>query len=255
MKKAVYLFAIVSMLGLSFVSCTKNTSTSTTLSTLNVKMTDAPGPYGAVNVDVQGIEVTGTSNTVMLNVNKGVYNLLDLANGKDTLLGTGSLNEGSVEQIRLILGSNNTVEVSGVSYPLSTPSAEQSGLKLQVHQTILGGVTYYILLDFDANQSIVETGNGTYKLKPVIRTINTAISGSIKGMISPVGLNATVTATSGTASYSSVVDSSGNFLISGIPSGTYSVIITPELPKLPVTLTNVTVTTGVSTNTGTIVIP
>ncbi len=255
MKKAVCLSAIVSMLGLSITSCTNNTSTSTTSSTLNVKMTDAPGIYGAVNVDIQGVEVTGTNNSVMLNVNKGVYNLLDFANGKDTLIGTGSLNEGSVEQIRLILGSNNTVEVNGVSYPLSTPSAEQSGLKLQVHRSLVGGVSYYILLDFDANQSIVETGNGTYKLKPVIRTIETAIGGSIKGMISPAGLAATVTATSGTTSYSSVVDAGGNFQISGIPPGIYSVVITPELPKLPVTLTNVTVVTGVSTSTGTIVIP
>lgn len=178
MKKALFLFALVLMLGLSFVSCTKNTST--TSSTLKVKMTDAPGPYSAVNIDLQGVEVTGTNNnTVILNANKGIYNLLDLANGKDTLLGTGSLNEGSVEQIRLILGSNNTVVINNVSYPLSTPSAEQSGLKLQVHQTLVSGVTYSILLDFDANQSIVETGNGTYKLKPVIRTIDTAISGSI----------------------------------------------------------------------------
>jgi len=253
MKKTLFLFALILMLGLSFVSCTKNTST--TSSTLNVRLTDAPGPYGAVNVDVQGVEVTGTNNTVMLNVNKGVYNLLDLANGKDTLLGTGSLNEGSVEQIRLILGSNNTVVVNNVSYPLSTPSAEQSGLKLQVHQNLVGGVTYHILLDFDANKSIVETGNGTYKLKPVIRTIDAAISGSIKGMISPVGLTATVTATKGTDSYSSVVDMSGNFLISGVPSGIYSVVITPASPKLPVTIANVAVTTGVSTSTGTIIIP
>lgn len=254
MKKALFLFALVLMLGLSFVSCTKNTST--TSSTLKVKMTDAPGPYSAVNIDLQGVEVTGTNNnTVILNANKGIYNLLDLANGKDTLLGTGSLNEGSVEQIRLILGSNNTVVINNVSYPLSTPSAEQSGLKLQVHQTLVSGVTYSILLDFDANQSIVETGNGTYKLKPVIRTIDTAISGSIKGMISPVGLTATVTATSATASYSSVVNTSGNFLISGVPSGIYSVVITPASPKLPVTIANVTVTTGVSTSTGIIIIP
>lgn len=253
MKKALFLIAIVLMLGLSFVSCTKNTSS--TPSTLNVKMTDAPGPYEAVNIDLQGVEVTGNNNTVMLNTSKGIYNLLDLANGKDILLGTGSLNEGSVEQIRLILGSNNTIVVNNVSYPLSTPSADQSGLKLQVHQTLVGGVTYSILLDFDANQSIVETGNGTYKLKPVIRTIDTAISGSIKGMISPVGLKATVTATSATASYSSVVNTSGNFLISGVPSGIYSVVITPALPKIPVTLANVSVTTGVSSSMGTITIP
>lgn len=253
MKKAVYFLTYSLIFVIGFASCTKNTSTT---STLKVKMTDAPGPYTAVNVDIQGVEVTGTNNnTVLLNVSKGTYNLLDLANGKDTLIGTGSLNEGSVEQIRLILGSNNTVVVNNVSHPLSTPSAEQSGLKLQVHQTLVAGVDYSILLDFDANQSIVETGNGTYKLKPVIRTIDTAISGSIKGTISPIGLIATVTATSGTASYSSVVSASGSFVISGVPSGTYSVVITPALPQLPVTVANVTVNTGISTNIGAITIP
>jgi hypothetical protein len=34
--------------------------------------------------------------------------------------------------------------------------------------------------DFD-NKSIVKLGNGGYKLKPVIRTVETAISGAIKG--------------------------------------------------------------------------
>jgi hypothetical protein len=253
MKKAVFLFSFVLILGLIFVSCKKDSSQT---STLNVRMTDAPGPFGAVNVDIQSVEVTGTNNNaVLLNVHSGIYNLLDLANGKDTLLGTGALNVGSVEQIRLILGSNNSVVVNNVSYPLSTPSAEQSGLKLQVHQTLESGVTYRILLDFDANQSIVETGNNTFKLKPVIRTIDMAVTGSIRGVISPVGLTATVTATSGTSSYSSVVGTNGNFLISGVPAGTYTVVVTPALPKLPVTIANVSVTTGISANVGTIAIP
>jgi hypothetical protein len=218
-------------------------------------MTDAPGPYNAVYVDIVGVEVTGTNNdAVLLDVNPGIYNLLNFSNGKDTLIGTGTLDVGSVEQIRLILGPNNTIMVNNVSYPLSTPSAEQSGLKLQVHKTLEAGVEYEILLDFDANQSIVETGNGVYKLKPVIRTIENAISGSIKGKITPIGQIATITATSSTSSYSSVVNANGDFLIKGIPAGTYSVTITPVLPLVAVTKTNIIVTTGVSTNIGTTIL-
>jgi hypothetical protein len=37
------------------------------------------------------------------------------------------------------------------------------------------------ILDFDANAIIVESG--TYKLKPVVRTIVTAISGNIKEVL------------------------------------------------------------------------
>jgi hypothetical protein len=41
-----------------------------------VRLTDAPGPYD--NVDVQGVEVIGDGGKiVLLNVKKGIYNLLD----------------------------------------------------------------------------------------------------------------------------------------------------------------------------------
>src|SRR5206468_51295 len=132
-------------------------------------------------VDVQGVELTGSGGkTATMNVNKGVYNLLAFSNGIDTLIATGTMEVTTVEQVRLILGTNNSVVVNGTSYPLATPSADQSGLKLQVHQTLQAGVQYNLLLDFDANTSIVSEGNGSYKLKPVIRTIDMAISGSIK---------------------------------------------------------------------------
>src|SRR4051812_29619923 len=145
-----------------------------------VKLTDAPGPYQAVNVDIQGVEITANGSNVMLNTNKGIYDLLKLANGADTMIATGSLNVEKVQQIRLILGPNNSVTVGGTVFPLTVPSGSESGLKLQVHQTLEAGVAYYVLLDFDANQSVVESGNGEYHLKPVIRTTESALSGSIK---------------------------------------------------------------------------
>ena len=220
---------------------------------LSVSLTDAPGNYDAVMVDVQSVEVVGSNgNTITLNTNNRIYNLLNLSNGVDTLLATGDLNPGTISQIRLVLGTNNSVTKDGVVYPLSTPSAMQSGLKLNVNKTFESGVKYAILLDFDANQSIVLTGNDTYQLKPVIRTIDTAISGSIKGSISVIGVIATVKATANGVTYTSVTNKSGQFLIAGLPVGTYDVTITPDLPLLPVTKTSVAVTVGVSTNLGVI---
>lgn len=220
---------------------------------LSVSLTDAPGNYDAVMVDVQSVEVVGSNgNTITLNTNNRIYNLLNLSNGVDTLLATGDLDPGTISQIRLVLGTNNSVTKDGVVYPLSTPSAMQSGLKLNVNKTFESGVKYAILLDFDANQSIVLTGNDTYQLKPVIRTIDTAISGSIKGSISVIGVIATVKATANGVTYTSVTNKSGQFLIAGLPVGTYDVTITPDLPLLPVTKTSVAVTVGVSTNLGVI---
>ena len=242
------------MLGITLYSCKKdNTKSSYSYA---IRMTDGPGPYNAVNIDLQAVEITGSGGqTVMLNVHPGIYNLLNFSNGIDTLIASGTLADANVQQIRLILGTNNTVVVNNVSYPLSTPSADQSGLKLQVHQTLQAGVLYSVLLDFDANKSIVETGNGTYKLKPVIRTIEVANSGAIKGKISPAGTLAFVTATSSTnVTYSSNVMASGDFLLMGIPAGTYTLTVTPAFPLNIFTINNLVVTTGVTANTGTIVL-
>lgn len=246
---------IISIITFSFLlnSCNKDSNNPTNNASYpySIRMTDAPGPYDAVYIDLQSVEVTGAQGeTVVLNVFPGIYNLLNFSNGLDTLIATGTLNIASVEQIRLILGSNNTVVVNGVTHPLSTPSAEQSGLKLQVHQTLQAGVMYHVLLDFDAYKSIVETGNGTYKLKPVIRTIETAISGAVKGSITPAGMSAFVTATSLGLSYTAAVAANGYYLLRGLPAGMYTVEITPALPYLPVVIQNVSVNIGLTTDLG-----
>ena len=251
--KKINVLICVTMLAFIMMSCKKD-KTNSSPSPFEIRMTDAPGPYTKVNIDLQGVEITGSNGvTVVTNVHTGIYNLLDFSNGVDTLIASGTLADASVQQIRLILGPNNSVVVGGITYPLSTPSADQSGLKLQVNQTLQAGILYSVLLDFDANKSIVETGNGTYKLKPVIRTIEAAISGAIRGNILPLTTSAFVTATSASnETYSSNVNASGNFLLMGIPAGIYSVTITPASPLLPVTRTNVSVTTGATVNLGTI---
>ncbi len=219
--------------------------------TYQVRMTDAPGPYQQVNIDLRGVEITGTGgSTMMLNVNAGIYDLLKFSNGLDTLIASGSINAGRVEQIRLILGPNNTVVVNGDAFPLDIPSSEQSGLKIQVHQDIAAGATYMVLLDFDANRSIHQLGNGSYKMKPVIRAINKAVGGAIKGSVIPAGVIATVTANNGVDSFSSVVNVSGNFLIMGLTPGNYDVTVVPVAPYKTVVKTAITVTAGATADAG-----
>jgi len=245
---------ILSLIAFVFVlsSCKKDSSTNNPKYSYAVRMTDSPGPYKAVYIDLQAVELTGSGGkTIILNTIPGIYNLVDLANGKDTLIAFADLKDATVQQIRLILGPNNSVVVGNDTYPLSTPSAEQSGLKLQVHQTLQAGILYQVLLDFDANKSIVEEGNGKYKLKPVIRTIETAISGALIGVITPTGVLAAVTATSSTGlTYSSNVTTNGSFMIMGLPAETYSVTVTPVSPLNAVVKTGIVVTTGNVTNVG-----
>lgn len=255
MKKLIYaLFTITSLL--VFNSCSNDSNSSPRSYPLTVKMTDAPAAYDAVNIDLLAVEVKGSNGQlVLLNTTAGVYNLLDFSNGLNTIIATSVLNDSKITQIRLILGTNNTIVVNGVTHPLSTPSADQSGLKLLINQTLIADIQNEILLDFDAYQSIVETGNGTYKLKPVIRTITTAVTGNISGTLSVSGIAASATATSITGvEYSSGVNELGQFKITGLPAGIYTLTITPETPYLPTIQTNVVVQVGVTTELGTILI-
>jgi hypothetical protein len=218
----------------------------------SVRMTDDPGPYSQVNVDVRSVEVIGDHGTATLATHAGVYNLLDFANGVDTLIATGNLAVGNISQVRLILGSNNSILLNGTLIPITVPSGEESGLKLNIHQSVTAGSNTILLLDFDANQSIVAEGNGAYHLKPVLRVLDVDISttGMIAGHISPPSTPVVVTVSGGGHVYSTVEDRNGYFKIKGLAAGTYSVTITPNLPLLPITIPNVSVSVGATSDLG-----
>ena len=217
---------------------------------MSVSLTDAPGNYDEVNIDLQGVEViTEAEGTKTLDTKTGIYNLLNYTGGVDTVIATGRMKVGTISQIRLILGDNNSVVVDGISHHLTTPSAQESGLKLQLHDALVAGVKYALLLDFDANQSVVQEGNGDYLLKPVIWVVDNAISGAIHGLVVPDTLHATISAEANGVTYSTTTNASGAFLLKGIPAGVYTVTITPDDPALsPVIVNNVQVTTGESTD-------
>ena len=255
--KKILLILLLSTAGIAIWSCSKKDDTTTTpvaTTPFELRMTDATVVYNAVNIDLQSVEVkTNSGVTVMLNVNPGIYNLLDFANGVDTLIASAILPTSTVSQVRLILGTNNSVVENGITYPLNTPSAQESGLKLQVHSVLQAGITYYMLIDFDANQSIVKTGNGQYQLKPVIRVVTQAANGSIRGIVAPVlALPAVVVAIDGGDTVSTSTDLTGNFLFQGMAAGTYKLIIEPQAPFINDTLINVNVSIGLLTELGTI---
>ena len=244
MKKAILLLAVLFSFSIAVVSCDDNDDTQKSYP-YSVRLTDAPGPYDEVNIDIQGVEIIGNGGNVMLSTTTGIYDLLELSSGVETTISNDTLFSSKINQVRLILGTENTVVIDGVTYPLETPSAQQSGLKLLVNQTLEPGAQNSILIDFDANKSIVVNGNGTYSLKPVLRTIDLSTTGTIEGTISPVGTMATVEVTSSTGeTYYTNVKDDGTFKILGLPADNYSVTITPEEPFLPVTVTDIEVVVG-----------
>jgi len=249
---------ICAVLALSlFFSCSDKDGAS---ARLEVRLTDAPGDYQQVNIDVQDVQVNSTTDEggwTSLDVKKGVYDILKLTNGLDTLLCEGQLPAGKISQVRLILGNNNSLKINDQLIALTTPSAQQSGLKLQVKAELQEGVTYKLLLDFDAARSIVKAGaSGKYILKPVIRTILEAESGAIKGLISPVLSYPAVYALSGTDTVGTTFADhvTGKYLIKGLKAGTYKVTFEPKTGYQSTSREGVIVLNGNVSDMGTILI-
>ncbi|MFY7786323.1 MAG: DUF4382 domain-containing protein, partial [Thermoflexibacteraceae bacterium] len=237
--------------GVFLNACTANDSTSSNVP-FEVRMTDSPGEYSSVKIDLLRVEVKISEDNddskgwqVLKNVKPGVYDLLELTNGKDVLIATDAFPVGTISQLRLILGDNNSVTTQdGQTVNMKTPSAQTAGLKLKINATLQAGITYKLLLDFDASRSIVKTGNGRFNLKPVIRAIAEAQSGAIKGVVTPAESQPAVWAISSTDSIGTYADTNGNFLIKGVPAATYRVSFAPKTPFKPRNIDGVTVNIG-----------
>jgi hypothetical protein len=218
-----------------FISCKKDNTTDGT-ARLQVFLTDDPGDYEAVYIDVKDVQVNVTGDTVngwrsMQGVNAGVYDLLRLVNDDDTILADAEIPSGRLHQIRLVLGSENYVKIEGTSQliKLETPSAEQSGLKLNIQYDVTDERLYTIVLDFDVAKSIVKTGNSKYILKPTIRAILNAVGGSIKGVVMPKDFQTAVYAVRGVDTIATTfTGSNGGYIIKGLPAGSYDVFYHPS---------------------------
>jgi Domain of unknown function (DUF4382) len=170
MKTKIQLFCAMAVTALFILlnACNKESGGS---SNLRVRLTDAPADYQEVNIDLQDIHVKlagDSAQWVELEPVPGIYDLLGLQNGVDTLIGTKDLPKDIVKEIRLILGTNNTIKVNGVVHDLTIPSGSESGLKIKLNKKLATSIET-VIIDFDAALSIHQVGTGDYKLKPVLK--------------------------------------------------------------------------------------
>jgi hypothetical protein len=166
MKNLLFLVSFI-LAGAAYYGCSKDDSHPT--SNVVISMTDAPAAYNEVNVEVIDIEVhCNGSGWIHVPVTDSIYNLLALQGNNATYLTNAVLPAETISQVRLILGTHNTVVIGATTYQLLLSSEDETGLKVNIQKNLVGGVTYDLLLDFDADQSIVDEGNGSYRLKPVL---------------------------------------------------------------------------------------
>lgn len=248
--KRLFLF---SLLSLCIFACKKNDNNAGGTAHVTVKMTDAPGPFNAVILNIKSVVIVTDKGEQTLDVNGGAVDILRFRSGRDTVLADRDIPAGTIEQVRLVLNtSGNRVIVGGVSYDLTTPSGQTSGVKLNVHDQLTAGIAYTMRLDFDAAQSIVLTGNGKYILKPVIRAIATAASGALTGTVNPAASMPQVYAIAGTDTIGTVADANGKFYFPGLAAGSYQVKFVPVSPYAIQTVNSVAATNGNVTDMGTV---
>ncbi|MGB3605946.1 MAG: DUF4382 domain-containing protein [Psychroserpens sp.] len=265
MMKLNSLIILLISIGL-FTSCNDDDSSATNAegtSTLTVRLVDNPGDFEHVYIDVIDVRVkinndSEDDNWTSLNaINTGIYDLLELTGGVNVLLTDDyEIPSGMLNQIRLVLGDNNSVVIDGETFPLNTPSAQQSGLKINVNETLEPNFEYVFWLDFDVEESIVIAGNsGNINLKPVIRASAEISTGTISGTVTPSSVQTLVSVNIGDEIISTYTDVNGNFLLIGVPAGNFDVTFTPDLESgfLPFVIENVEVNVGQNSDVETVI--
>ncbi|MBX9613755.1 MAG: DUF4382 domain-containing protein [Burkholderiales bacterium] len=246
------------------------------IGSLRFAVTDAPAcGYDQVNVTLQKVRVHQSATAadtdsgwseVVLTPEKRV-DLLTLTNGVLEELGQTSLPAGKYTQLRLVLAANtpaaplanSVVPTGGAETALDTPSAAQSGLKLNVDIDVPAGQLADFVIDFDACKSVVRRGNsGRFNLKPVIRVIPRLADAGLRvvGYVAPAIAN-TATQVSlqlnGVPVKATVPDASGNFVLYPVPVGSYDLVVTAAgratsvMTSVPVTTATVTTVNGTAT--------
>ncbi|MBN8854123.1 MAG: hypothetical protein BGO55_07000 [Sphingobacteriales bacterium 50-39] len=282
-------FGIVAA-GLFFIfSCNKNNSGSNPnippgKSQVSIYMMDDPIQYTKVLIDIRQVAVlvdtgakqvdsdhddqwdddycgehrTRENSSVIwdtLNITPGVYDLLKLRNGTDTLLANGLIPSGKILKVRITLGSDNTVYTdSATHYPLevfgSHPYFTINVRKVDV--SAASSNDFKLWLDFNLQRSIF-FWNGEFLLKPYIVVFNDHVQARIKGQALPERKVALVTAyDSNKDTLYAIPGEDGYYQMRNAPAGTYSINFKGRDGYKDTTIANISVTTGQTTKVPTV---
>lgn len=184
---------------------------------LQVAITDSPAfrDFSSVHIRIDKVMVVPKGKESAPDTDPGLMTVATFPGGVDVnimklhflqqVLGSALIPPGTYNQVRLILAPNpatapfnNYFILAGNNQPpvaLTTPSAQESGVKINGHFTVTMGVLNAILLEFNPNEAIVKRGvTGEANLKPTgIRIVQVfsslANAGSISGLIHTPAFN------------------------------------------------------------------
>jgi hypothetical protein len=197
------------------------------------------------------------SNTLVwdtLSITPGVYDLLQLRNGTDTLLASGLITSGKVLRVRVTLGTRDSVYTDSVThYPLHiawTTTFFDINVRRE-HVSTVDNNQFKLWLDFDLARSIFYW-NGAYWLKPVVKPFNDKAKARIEGRVLPGGASPFLMIYSATDTLYALPGWQGYYQVRGANAGTYSIYFKGQHGYKDTTITNITVTAGKLTTVPTV---
>jgi len=268
-----------------FFACNKDNSTGSGDSNIpagqskvSVFLMDGPATYDSVLIDIRQVVVeidTATSQGApdndnqwdnnycgwgrgpnnksvvwdTLNITPGVYDLLELRNGAEMLLGSGTYPTGKILKVQITLGSDNSVYTDPTtSYPLVV-FGPNPYFDINVSREDVDSVNqkdFQLWLDFSLTRSIF-FWSGTFYLKPYVTAFNDLTTGRIHGVVLPPGASPLIEAVSGTDTVYAVPNWNGGYEVRGVSPGTYSLTVLGHNGYNDTTINNIVVTSGETT--------
>ncbi len=203
--------------------------------------------------DHEHFEKNGIWDT--LAIKPGLYNILALRNGNNVIFATGNIPAGTILEMRLSLGPNSYVVVSGVKYSLNLAHSYDNYSYIKIHggdednQFRPGQTTMW--LDFNICKSI-KSFHDKYILQPFISIYAMNQTGGIEGIVLPHSAQPYVTVWNTSDTASALPEDNGEYKIRGLSAGSYSVMFQGEFGYNDTTLTHVQVTNNTDTKLSTI---
>jgi hypothetical protein len=261
-KIAQHNLLILSTLTFFFQSCSVGSDEGTNTSArLVITLVDSPADYREVNVDIEEISLKTDGiaiNDGWITLNDfmpGVYNILEFTGGQELPLADMEFPAGTITQIKLKLGKNNTLAIGDHMSTLLVANGSVDGFKFMVHETLSEGGTYYYRIDFDVAQSVSKLGTtGQLLLKPVLKLLSESTTGAVSGNIQPADMSVLVNVISSNRIIASsyAPENTSKFFVPGIAPGTYDISFEPSDCDFQKYIRNVTVSTGKITDMGNI---